>query len=272
MVTSEPGSTSDPPAGSWSVTNPSRHGSSVSTSCVFALNPASWSWAVADSSSWLVTSGTDTVAGPLETCRVTVEPRGAVSPSPGSWPTTTSAGCDDSTSSRATWNPDASRLARACSYGTPSTPGTVSGFGPLDTLMRIAVPSSTCSSALMLCAVTWFTGAPELMKTTFGSSFASFSVATAASTDVPTTSGTVVIGGPVETQSVTTPVCGSTFVPSSGSCWKTKFFGCSVLGSRMSLYWRLRASSSAVAWFSCTPTSSGTATGSREASSSWIWL
>ena len=34
-----------------------------------------------------------------------------------------------------------------------------------------------------------------------------------------------VIGGPVETNSVTTPVCGSIFVPSSGSCWKTKFFG-----------------------------------------------
>ena len=77
------------------------------------------------------------------------------------------------------------------------------GFGPLETFTRTDEPSISSVPAFGSVAVTVFTDWSEFTWTTFASSPALTSVETAASLLWPTTSGTRVLGGPLETTIVT---------------------------------------------------------------------
>ncbi len=145
-----------------------------------------------------------------------VAPFGAVSPPAGDWSMTVPAGWFESASRRATAKPAPWSCASADSYGWPSTDGTPIGFGPAETLILTVVPSSTTSPGFGSCAITVFCGSFELTSWTSGFSFAAVSAATASSRERPRTSGTSVVGGPVETNSVTTSVSGEMRFPPSG--------------------------------------------------------
>ena len=64
--------------------------------------------------------------------------------------------------------------------------------------------------------MTVFSGSFELTSWTSGCSFAAVSAATASSRERPRTSGTSVVGGPVDTNIVTTSVSGEIIRPPSG--------------------------------------------------------
>ena len=94
------------------------------------------------------------MVGPFETDSVTVEPGVTTAFAPGSWATTTPFGWSESTSVRLTakfwpWSSPA-----ACSYGSPTTPGTWTGFTPRDTFTCTTVFSGTFVPAFGSCAVT----------------------------------------------------------------------------------------------------------------------
>jgi hypothetical protein len=99
----------------------------------------------------------------------------------------------------------------------PTTFGTGIGLGPLETLIRTCVPSTTISPAFGACAVTELTSSPELISTTRKRKFASRSAATASSRLRPTTLGTCTFGLPLETKMVT-KLPRSMRTGGSGSC------------------------------------------------------
>ena len=136
-------------------------------------------WAIA--TSWVVTSGTAEVDGPFETETVTVEPREPSDPPFGSWSVTIPAAWSESTSIRETPKPARWSSDAACSYGSPTTFGTVTGRGPFDTLIRTCVPSTTTVPAPGDCPVTVPSSRSELTSTTWASSPARVSSATASS-------------------------------------------------------------------------------------------
>ena len=144
---------------------------------------------VRSSSRCPVTSGTADVVGPFETESVTVEPREPSDPPDGSCRVTSPAARSESTSIRETSKPAERSSAAAWSYGAPTTLGTVTGLGPLDTLIRTCVPSTTTVPALGDWAVTEPSSRSELTSTTWATSPARVSSATASSLVCPTTLG-----------------------------------------------------------------------------------
>src|SRR5919201_1553396 len=152
------------PAGLCSSTIPSRPGSLTSWLCTLTLKPAASSVSRADCSSWLVTSGTVMLVGPFETLSVIVEPGGAEPL--GSSFTTVFFGCSLWTSCRATAKPAfwSSELAR--SNCMPTTFGTVTAAGPLDTLILTRLFLTTVVPPTGDCAVTVPTALFEGTRTT----------------------------------------------------------------------------------------------------------
>ena len=195
------------------------------------MKPELSSVAVAVSLSRVVTSGTWTWVGPFETVSVTVEPIGAIVFPPGSSPRTVSFGSFEARSTRVTLKPFAFSVDSACAYGIPTTGGTAIDAGPFETLIRTFEPRTTRVPGPGDCAITVFTGFSELTSWTSGSR-PTFAIAAAASVaDCPRTSGTAVLGAPVETKIVTwLPL--SIRLPGAGSCRKTMPMSAAPLGWR----------------------------------------
>ena len=199
-----------PPAGSCAVDDAVR---ATGRSCPRATSrtrkPAFSSVACATVTSWNVTSGTAAVG------RAPARPRASRS-SPSSSPTRRSGPgrrrCPwrdrrrrrrGDTPKPALWSSDA-----AWSYGRPTTFGTLTGRGPVETLIRHARALDDDGARLGRCAVTVPASRSELTSTTCASSPASVSSATALSRVWPTTLGIVTSGLPEETSI-------ETLVPSS---------------------------------------------------------
>src|SRR5262249_61365816 len=130
---------------------PSLPGSPSSCRWTLTLKPALLSVSLADVSSSLVTSGTVDSFGPFETLSVIVE-LGAAVPV-GCWSMTVSFGWLLSTFLRATAKPAFCSVALAWSNRRPTTYGTPTGFGPLDTLICTLEPLSTIVPACGNCPV-----------------------------------------------------------------------------------------------------------------------
>src|SRR5262249_16716502 len=120
-----------------------------------------------------------------------------------------------STFLRATAKPAFCSVALAWSNRRPTTYGTPTGFGPLDTLICTLEPLSTIVPACGNCPVTVSGGLLEWIDTTLYFRPAVVSEATASSRVLPKTSGTVTFGLPVETVSPTV-VFFDTCVPGFG--------------------------------------------------------
>ena len=152
-------------------------------------------------------------------------------PAAGFWPTTVPAAAGSSTSSRATAKPAPWSEDWALSNADPITFGTVTGFGPFETLTRTVEPSISSVPAFGAVASTVLTGWSELTETTLAFSPALTRSETAWSLLWPTTSGTLVFGGPVET-TIVTKLPFSVRSPGCGSCSETRPTFTSAFGSR----------------------------------------
>src|SRR5258705_4765836 len=120
----------------------------------------------------LVTSGTVDVVGPLDTLSVIVLAGGWYVPASGLCAMTVSFGWSDSTSLRLTANPRPSNAELALSNVDPTTFGTITGFGPLETLSVTVWPCSTDAPAVGRCEITSSCGALASTLTIFGFRFA----------------------------------------------------------------------------------------------------
>ena len=134
---------------------------------------------------------------------MTVEPWGATLFAEGISTRTVSAGSFDATSCRRTAKPRLCSLASASEYDWPTTSGMPTGCGPLATLMRTTVFTSTVVSALGLCATTVPSGWSFGTVCTSACRFLDWSKPSASDCDMPTTLGTLTCGGPCETTIVT---------------------------------------------------------------------
>ena len=114
--------------GFWLSTIPSRPGSVTFWRVTVTLKPALSSVERAESSSWLVTSGTVDCFGPFETLSWIVEPGDALPL--GLWSTTIPFAWSLSTSLRETWKPWFRSVVLAWSKVRPITEGTVTSAGP----------------------------------------------------------------------------------------------------------------------------------------------
>ena len=122
---------------------------------------------------------------------------------------------------RVTPNPARWSSAEAWSYGSPTTFGTSTGFGPFETLIRTCVPSTTTVPGWSDCAVTVPSSRSEFTSETWTLRPAAVSSRTAESRSCPTTVGTVTFGRPDDTSIETMPF-GSTSLPAAGCCEMTK--------------------------------------------------
>jgi hypothetical protein len=81
----------------------------------------------------------------------------------------------------------------------PITLGTAIGFGPFETFSLTRDSCATDAPGVGDCAITWPDGLSDSVGTAVPFSFASCSAESASSNCLPTTFGTSVFGGPVET-------------------------------------------------------------------------
>jgi hypothetical protein len=163
------------------------------------LNPDACSCATASACVRLVTSGTVEVVGPFDTLSVIFVPGAWNVSAAGLWSTTVPFGSFESTSALATAKPRASRVEFAVSNVWPTTFGTPTGCGPFETLSVTVEPSSTDAPAFGVCETTSPSGWLESTRWVLPFSFASWRSESARSTCSPTTLGTEVFGGPVDT-------------------------------------------------------------------------
>src|SRR5919202_6533452 len=223
--------------GSWSSTIPFRLGSFVSWGTTFTLKPDCLRIEEAVFWSSVVTSGTAVVFGPFDTVSVTVEPLGANVLPFGSWSVTVPEGSFESLSTRSTRKPFAWSSELACAKGMPTTGGTATGAGPLETLIRTFEPFTTFTPGPGACATTVPGSLSEYTSWASGLS-PTDAIAAAASVELsPRTSGTRTFAAPVETKIVTELPLGVLF-PCDGSWSNTNVGGCAVDGRRT--MWALR--------------------------------
>ena len=233
------------------------------------LKPALSSVERAESSSWLVTSGTVDSFGPFETLSWIVEPFGALPL--GLWSTTMPFAWSLSTSLRDTVKPWFCSARFAWSNGRPTTEGTVTLAGPLETLMRTLLPFSTTLPAGGSCAVTVPVGLLDGTSKACGSRPALASVVSAASRERPTTLGTSTVSFPFETV-IWTFVCFATWSPAWGLWSMTVPFWTESLNSRPTCGTRPAPRILSTASCSVSCFTKGTATGLLASSWSWIFV
>src|SRR5882724_12369234 len=166
---------------------------------ILTPNPEAFSVACASFCVNVVTSGTVEVVGPFDTMTVIVVRGGWSVPGPGLVLTTVSFGASDFTSLRKTANPLPRRVEFADSNVEPTTFGTATGFGPLETFSLTCDPCFTDRPALGDCEITCPCGLSDSVGTAVPFSFASWRADRALSSGSPTTLGTSVFGGPCET-------------------------------------------------------------------------
>src|SRR5262245_36593927 len=148
---------------------------------------------LATASAWLIpcTAGTFTVPCPFETESVTVEPRATCAASGGSWSTTTPCGCAELTVSVFVCSPCCASNCSALSACTPTTFGTVTCPGPVDTTAIICDPSSRDAPA----SGAWPTTSPgvplPVLRTNSTLKPASVAVRSASACCRPTSDGTL---------------------------------------------------------------------------------
>src|SRR5665647_2257954 len=137
-----------------------------------------------------------TTGSPVETTIVTVLPGGAIDPAPGLCEITSPEGTFRSVAcSTATVNPAFSSCDLAELSFCPTTSGTATSPGPVETEMFTVLPCSTSPPAGS-CAMTLPTGTVgSLAWLLAGTSRAACRAATASASVIPTTLGTATIGG-----------------------------------------------------------------------------
>ena len=161
------------------------------TRATFVSRPRPWSAVTAFCSVWPTTFGTATFAPPFETPSMTVEAGGAFPPAGGFCVTTVPGACFETT-----WTMCGVRFA-ACSFliasaaERPTTFGTATASGPLETVSLTFVPAGTSVSP----AGSWWTtvsfGCFVCVLRIAAPSFRRRSSATAVCSFRPTTDGTV---------------------------------------------------------------------------------
>ncbi len=119
----------------------------------------------------------------------------------------------------------------------PTTPGTVTGVGPLETLIRTFVPETTCVPTFGSDAVTSSAGVVDWTSCTSGTRCTAFSALIASSDFRPFSVGTATFGLPVDTKMVTSFPFDCLW-PAGGSCWYTKLFGAVRLGWCFTTGWK----------------------------------
>src|SRR5215210_2013642 len=133
IVTVEPGDTRPPACGRCASTWPSLSGEPTLRSAIDTPSPAADSVELALPSSSPTTPGTVTRLASRATTIVTVEPLLIVVPAPGSWLSTVPAGWSDSWLTALTVSPLLASVAWAPAWSWPTTVGTITWPGPLDT-------------------------------------------------------------------------------------------------------------------------------------------
>ena len=207
------------------------------------------------------------MGGPFETLRMIVE-FGAAEPV-GSCATTWSSGALLSTFARLTPKPALCSCALALVNVRPTTYGTETGVGPLETLIRTREPWTTIVPAGGSWPVTVLGGLPEWTEKIFGTSPASLSALSASVASLPMTSGTSTFGFPFETV-ISTVLFFAARKPATGLWSMTRPAFTVSLGRRVT--WATRPASSIFA--TASPSASGTTFGTATVlfAFSWSWI
>src|SRR6185312_16582988 len=202
IVTPVPGSTLLPAAGDWLTTVPGAF-VSVSFCAIVTSKPRLPSVCCACCCVKPTTSGTEVCCGPLETTTVTSDPRATLWPAAGEVEITSPAGTVPSgcCTTRLTLKPAAVSCLIAFCWLSPTTVGTCTGAGPLETINATVESSFACAPPAGLCASTWPAGLPLAVRSTATFNPAARSSALADCTPWPTTCGTVTV--PVRVSSTT---------------------------------------------------------------------
>ena len=184
------------------------------------FSPADRSATAASAGLRLITFGTTTEAGPLETSNFTGASAATSVPDFGLVPTTSPFGVLSANTSTTVTSSFGGRVARASSGDSPFTFGRITVGGPLDTTRVITAPGGCAPRGVQ--EITFPSGTVSLGSIRLGLLSARFdarSTAVAWSSVSPSSDGTVTGSGPLERVSVTV----APFYSRSGDCgsWET---------------------------------------------------
>jgi acetoacetate decarboxylase len=206
-ATADPGATCAPAAGFWLITWPAGTVSLDAWVIAPTLNPEPVIDVEAAACVRPTTFGTATRAGPVETVKATADPGATCAPAAGFWLITWPAGTVllDAWVIAPTLNPAPLIAVEAAACDRPTTLGTATGAGPVETVKATADPGATCAPAAGFWLITWPAGTVSLDAWVIAPTLNPEPVidVEAAACDRPTTLGTATGAGPVETVSAT---------------------------------------------------------------------
>ena len=219
MFTAEPAATLVPATGLWLITSPDGTVLLDAVVTVPTTNPAPVIAVVAAACVSPTTFGTDTGAGPVDTTMFTAEPAATLVPAVGLWLITSPDGTVllDAVVTVPTTNPAPVIAVVAAACVSPTTFGTDTGAGPVDTTMFTAEPTFTLVPAVGLWLITSPDGTVLLdaVVTVPTTNPAPVIAVVAAACVSPTTFGTLTFTGPVDITRFTADPA-ATLVPATG--------------------------------------------------------